>query len=516
MTEGTSNYEKNRRIARNTAFLFFRMLLMMFIGLFTSRVILQTLGEADYGTYNAVGGVVSFCAILTVAVSNAVLRFMSYSLGEGDPDKTHRVFSASIIIQAVICLILAVIVESAGLWWLHGHMDIPPGRMGAASMALHCSLGILVLNLMSVPYNAMIISHEKMSAFAVIGIMEALLKLSVAILLMLSSLDKLKTYSLLMLSVAVIVRLTYGAYCTRHFSESRGKIVFDKDIVRQMSGFVGWNFFSSGTGVLTNSGINLMVNKYFGVLVNAARGVTSQVEGTVKPFAMNFLSALNPQLTKSYAEGSKEYSFDLVRKGVKIASVLLLMVSAPIILECDYLLDLWLKKVPVYTASFVRVTLLCIILDLGMNSLRQLIIASGRVKVYCLGIGLLNISSFFATWIAFSNGASPTTSYIILLILQLLVNVFCLYISNKQEGFPVKSFCTAVVLPIVFVAIVSIAVPAVFLVFMRPSFLRLVIVSLTSILLIASLSYTLVLNGNEREFVLGVIKKYINRFLGRP
>ena len=183
----SSNYEKNKRIAGNTVFLFIRMLLLMFIGLFTSRIILSALGQHDYGVFNAVGGVVAFCAVLTGSVSNAITRFLTYSLGEGDPDKTHRVFSASVIIQLLMCVVVGLIMETAGLWWLNSHMSIPPDRLGAAHWVLHCSFGILCVTLLSVPYNSMIVAHEKMSAYAYISILEALLKLSVAILLMYSS-----------------------------------------------------------------------------------------------------------------------------------------------------------------------------------------------------------------------------------------------------------------------------------------------------------------------------------------
>ena len=517
MSGGTSNYEKNKRIAGNTVFLFVRMLLMMFIGLFTSRIILSTLGEFDYGTFNAVGGVVSFCAILTGSVSAAITRFLAYSLGEGDPDKTHRVFSAGVIIQLLMCVVVGLIVETAGLWWLNGHMNIPPERVEAAHWVLHCSFGILCVSLLSTPYNSMILAHEKMSAYAYISILEALLKLSVAILLMRSSFDKLKTYSVLMLVVAIIIRITYGVYCKRHFSESRGRLVLDKGIVKKMSNFVGWNFFSSGSGVLSSSGINLLANNYFGVLVNAARGVSTQVEGTLRPFGTNFLNALNPQLTKSYAEGNKEYTFDLVNKGVKIAFLLLFSLGLPLILECDYLLDLWLKDVPDYAPAFVRVAVCTIFVDLGLNSPRQLIISSGRIKYFCLIVGSFNILAFFVTWIVFSLGASPTYSYVVLFSMQLSIDVACLLLCKWQERFPLGRFCKNVLLRLVFVAVVA-AVPSFLVMRALPQgFLRLVLVTANSTLIIASLSYFFVFTKGERAFVAEVFGKILSgRTHSRP
>ena len=511
MSEGASNYEKNKRIAGNTVFLFLRMLLMMFIGLFTSRIILSTLGQEDYGTFNAVGGVVAFCAILTGAVSSAITRFLTFSLGEGDPEKTHRVFSASLIIQVFMCLIVGVIVETAGLWWLNGHMNIPAGRMGAAHWVLHCSLGTLFVSMLSTPYNSMILAHEKMSAYAYISIFEALLKLAVALLLMWSSLDKLKTYSVLMLLVAVIVRVTYGIYCGRNFAESRGKLVIDKRIVKEMSGFVGWNFFSSGSGVLSSSGINLLANKYFGVLVNAARGVSGQVEGTLRPFGSNFLNALNPQLTKSYAEGNKMYTFDLVGKGVKIAFLLLFIFGLPLFLECDYLLDLWLKEVPEYAPLFVRVAICTILVDLGINSPRQLIISSGRIKWFCVMVGTLNILAFFATWLAFSLGASPVAPYVVLFCMQFTIDVMCLLMCKWQEGFPLGRFCKDVLLRLLVVVFAAV-IPAYLVRNALPQgFLRLVLVTAASSLIIVSVSYLFVFTKGERAFVAEVFGKFISK-----
>ena len=511
MSEKASNYEKNKRIAGNTVFLFIRMLLMMFIGLFTSRIILSTLGQEDYGTFNAVGGVVAFCAILTGSVSSAITRFLTFSLGEGDSEKTHRVFSASVIIQFFMCVVVGIIVETAGLWWLNGHMNIPADRMGAAHWVLHCSLGILFVSILSTPYNSMILAHEKMSAYAYISILEALLKLSVALLLLWSSFDKLKTYSVLMLAVAVIVRITYGIYCKRHFAESRGRLVWDKSIAREISGFVGWSFFSSGAGVLSTSGINLLANKYFGVLVNAARGVTSQVEGTVRPFGTNFLNALNPQLTKSYAEGNRLYTFDLVGKGVKIAFLLLFSLGLPLILECDYLLDLWLKDVPEYAPLFVRVAVCTILVDLGLNSPRQLIFSSGRIKWFCITIGSLNILAFFATWLAFSMGASPVAPYVVLFCMQLIIDVVCLLMCKWQEDFPLGRFFKEVLLRLV-VVIAAAALPAYLVMSALPQgFLRLVLVTATSSLIIVPVSYAFVFTKGERDYVVEVFSKILKR-----
>lgn len=484
--------------------------MLIFIGLFTSRIILHSLGDADYGTYSAVGGVVIFCSMLTGTVSNAISRFLTFSLGEGDMVKVQKVFTTSILIQVLMSVAIGILVETVGIWWLNFHMEIPPGRLQAARWVLHCSLGVMVVNLLSAPFSAIIVAHEKMSAFAFISVLEALLKLSVALLLQASSVDKLKLYASLLLIVAIIVRGVYSVYCRHNFPEVKGGFVFDKDRFKEISGYVGWNLFSSGTGVLVNGGTSLLVNKYFGVLVNAARGLTTQVEGTVRPFAVNFLSALNPRLTKSYAEGDKEYTFDLVRKGVKIASLLLLLIVTPIILECDYLLELWLKDVPNYTVIFVRVLLLGILVNIGMNSPRQLIISSGKIKYFSIMVGGINICAFISIWVAYALGASPTASYIAYFFMQVFIDILSLVICKRQEGFPVLDFCKEVLFRLFIVALVAFFAGYGVLCLLPSGFMRLIVVTATTTWIIGLLSYCYVLTRGERAFVEEIFQKVIN------
>ena len=380
--------DNSRRIAKNTLLLYFRMLLLILIGLFTSRVVLDALGVEDYGVYNAVGGAVALFTFISSSISSAISRFISFELGRGDQEKLRRVFCAGVVIQLVLSAAIVLLVETLGMWFLRERMVIPEGRERAAAVVLHCSLGVLVLNLLSVPYNATIVSREKMSAFALISLVEAGLKLSVALLLYVSVFDKLETYALLMLAVAVVVRGAYSLYCRRHFPESRGRLSVDWSLVREMSGFAGWSFFGTSAYVFNTQGVNLVVNLFFGVAVNAARGVASQVEGIARQFVANFLTAINPQITKSWASGDKEYSFELVRKGAKYSYLVILAFFIPLLFEAETVLGLWLVEVPPMAASFVRLSLAGLLVDLTGNSLLTLVLASGKVRKYYLITGL--------------------------------------------------------------------------------------------------------------------------------
>ena len=454
--------ENSRRLARNTLMLYFRMFMLMLIGLFTSRVVLRTLGVEDYGTYNVVGGVVTVFTFLTTSISAAVSRYLAFGLGEGDAGRLRRIFSTGVVIQLGLSLLLVLLVETAGVWWVGHRLVIPEGRLAAAHWVLQCSLGVLVVTLLAVPYNAAIIAHERMSAFAVISLGEAVLKLSVALLLYVSPFDKLVSYAVLMLAVAVLVRFAYGFYCRRHFAEARGRLVYDRALTREMAVFAGWSFFGSSAYVFNTQGINQIVNLFFGVAVNAARSVALQIENTVKQFVSSFLTALNPQITKAWAAGDREYCFELVRKGTKYSWLVILACLIPILGEAELLLNVWLgaDKVPPHAAVFLRLTLVGLLVDMAGNPLLTLIQTRGRLKKYYLITGLSSYLGLPLAWLAFKLGAGPAWAYIVFIAVYLAVSVERIVLVHELTDFPVRPYlrllglllmtaCVACVFPVV-------------------------------------------------------------------
>ncbi len=416
------------------------MFVLMLVGLFTSRIVLKALGVDDFGVYNAVGDVVIGFTFITASLSTAITRYMAAGLGEGDPERQKKIFSTSVIIQLAFSLLLVILVATVGSWLLHHRMQIPDGRMGAAETVLVFSTVVLVLNLMSVPYNATIIAHERMGVFAVISIVEGFLKLAVALLLLYGFKDNLVAYSIMMAATALIVRLSYGIYCSRSFEETRGRVVFEKSLVREMSGFAGWNFLGSGAFVINTRFANLLVNVFFGVAVNAARGVATQVEGMLKNFVTNFLTALNPQITKSWASGNREYCFELVRKGSKYTFWILLLMFIPIAVWTDPLLRLWLGNVPEYAPLFTRLVLLCLMVDMVPNPLVTLVQATGDVKIFYLVTGLTSLLCLPFAWIAFRSGGGAEWAYLCFIGIYLLTLVEKLIIVHRQTGFPVGRY----------------------------------------------------------------------------
>lgn len=493
--------ENSRRIAKNTLLLYFRMLLMMVIGLYTSRVVLDALGETDYGVYNAVGSMVMVFTFITTSVSSAISRFLAVELGRGDGSKLRKVFSAGLAVQLIFAAALVILAETLGLWFLNERMNIPLERMHAARVVFHCSLGVLVVNLLSVPFNATIIAHEKMSAFAFISILEAVLKLSVALLLYFTILDKLELYAFLSLAVALIVRLVYGLYCRRHFPESRGRLELDRSLIKEMASFSGWSFFGSSAYVFNTQGVSSLGNIVFGVAFNAARGVALWVENIVKQFVTNFLTAINPQITKSWASGDRHYCFELVSKGAKFSYLVILAFFIPFLFEAEGILDLWLVDVPADSALFVKLTLVALMVDLFGNSVLTLMLATGDVKKYYLLTGLTSYLCLPLVWLAFKAGASAEWAYYVFIAVYLVVLVMKFAMARARTGFPLGAFIRSVLLPCLAVTALSLVLPYILYVLLPEGLLRIFAVCASAWLSMALSVFLLALTPGERAFV---------------
>ena len=497
--------ENSRRIARNTILLYFRMLLLMLIGLFTSRVVLNSLGIDDYGIYGAVGGVVMLFTVVTNSVSQSISRYITWHLGRsgsaGSGDDLHRVFSSAVVMQLAFCVLLLVLTETAGLWWLNQKMNIPDGRREAAFWVLQCSMGVLMVNLLSVPFNATIISHERMDLFAWISLGEAVLKLGVALLIFFSAFDKLKLYAVLMLCVALLVRLAYGLVCRRLFPETRGRMVLDGPLLKRMTAFAGWNVLGSGAYIVNTQGINQMVNIFFGVAVNGARSIALQVENILKQFVTNFLTALNPQITKSLAASEKQYSFELVSKGVKFSGLILLALGLPLLLEAPILLHLWLGNVPGHSVIFVRLTVFCILADLLLNPLLTIIQADGRIKGYYIVSSAVAMLCFAASWAAFAAGAPAYSSYIFFTLAYLLVDCIKVVYARRLTGYSFGQLMREALLPVAAAAVLASLVP-VLLHFVLPcGWWRLLAVLAAELLILPPVCWAVALTPGEKHFV---------------
>ena len=504
--------DNNKRIAKNTLLLYVRMLFTMAVSLFTSRVILNTLGVEDYGINNVVGGIVTMFSVLSGSLSSSISRFITFELGKGNIERLKTIFSTGVNIQLGMSVLIIIIAEAVGIWFLNAKMNIPADRMVAANWVFQCAILTFVLNLLSVPYNAAIIAHEKMSAFAYISVVEVTLKLIIVYMLTISPFDRLKTYAVLLLWVGAVIRFIYGYYCKRHFEECTYHFVFDKPVLKEMTGFAGWNFLGNGAYMLNTQGVNILMNLYFGVAVNAARGIATQVDAALKQFVNNFTTAVNPQITKSYAQGDLAYMHKLVCRSAKFSAFLMMFFAVPIILETNTILTIWLKTVPDYAVIFLQWIIISSFMDTVLaNSLVTSMFATGKIKRYQIIVTTVGCLVFPLSWIAFKLGFEPQVGYILYFFIYTILLFVRLYLLKDMVKLPVMMYIREVLYKLAPVIVVGFTIPGILILTMNAGWLRLILVCLLSVLVTAASEYFIGLSNKEKDFVAEKIKLVIGK-----
>ncbi len=449
-------YENDRgRIARNTVFLYFRQMLTMAVGLYTSRVILNALGVDDYGIYNVVGGFVSMFNVISGAFSVAITRFMAYAHGNGGTDRLRKCYSSAMIIQTALGTFICLLLATVGIWYVVNIMVLPRGRTVAALWVLLFSAVSFFISLISIPYNAMIIAHEHMQAFAYIGIAEAVLKLTVAIIVKYSPWDRLILYSSLMVLSAVMVWMLYAAYCRKHFEECHFLGEFDCSLFKEMMAFVSWAFLGNGAVVLKDQGINMIMNLFGGTVVNAARGISQSINNAVQSFTNNFIQAIQPQITQLYASDNRESMLDLVYRSCRYAYYLMLILCLPMIKNIEYVLQIWLGQVPEYVVEFAIFTLMASLVNSIINPLLYGVLATGRIKVYEIVMSITYTSSLPLSYLALKAGYPMISVYYIILVLTATVMFILVWQSACTYELSYRKFAVNVFLRLGTVTLLS-------------------------------------------------------------
>ena len=503
----------NKRIAKNTIVLYIRTIFTVLISLYTSRVVLNALGVSDYGIYNVVGGFVGMLSILSGSLSSAISRYLTFALGKGDINHLKRVFSTSITIQIGMAFVIAIVGEIIGVWFLNTHLNIPSERLSAANWVFQCSLYVFIFNLLYVPYNACIIAHEKMTAFAYVSICDALLKLSIAYIIDVSSSDKLILYAILLLCQSGLITFIYMMYCRRHFTECRYRFVIDKTLIQNMTGFAGWNFLVGSLSVLNTQGLNILINIFFGVTVNAARGIAAQIEGVLMRFVNDFTTAINPQITKSYASGELSAMTSLVCRGAKFSFFLLFLMALPFIFEADIIIHIWLGIVPEHTVTFFRLSIIGMLVNILGNTGYTACMATGKIKNYTIIISSVGCLVFPLTWAAYYFFNCPVEiCYVIYILVYTAIIFIRLQIMKNLLNFKVGYFIKNVIVCILCVSLLSIVFPLLIYNVMEQGYARLVINSIVCLGAVLISIYVIGLSKQEKTFIktkaISIIKKY--------
>lgn len=498
--DNNTQSENNKRIAKNTLLLYFRMILTMLVSLYTSRVVLNTLGVTDYGINNVVGGIVTMLGFLTGAMGTTTQRYITFALGKGDTDNLRIVFNSCQLIYAIISLIVVVVAETAGLWFLNTKMQIPIDRMDAAYWVFQCSILSAVVGIISVPYNAIIVAHEKMSAFAYISILEVVLKLLIVYLLVIFSLDKLKLYAVLLLLVQISIRLIYSSYCYRHFPESRFKWVANKSLLKEMTSFTGWNMFGNLAAVAFTQGLNMLLNMFFGPAVNAARGVAVQVQSAIAQFSTNFQMALNPQITKSYASEHYADMHKLIIRSSKFTFFLLLFLSLPVLIETQTILTVWLKIVPDYTVAFLRIMICTTIIDAVANPLMVAAASTGKVKLYQSVVGGILLAILPISYVVLKLGGNPESVFLVHLSMCLLAFATRLYIIRPMIKISLTHYFREAIFKCLLVACVAVPLPVALYYYSATGWTTFFSVCLLCVFTVSVSAYYIGFDISERNF----------------
>lgn len=499
MSQDTS--ANNKRIAKNTLFLYVRMLFIMAVQLYTSRVVLNTLGVVDYGIYNVVGGIVTMFTFLNGAMTTSTQRYITFELGKGHLERLKIVFTTCVQIHLLISLIVILLGETVGLWFLYEKMVIPEDRFSAAMWVYQLSILTMCVQVMSVPYNSDIVAHERMGAFAAISVVEVILKLAVVYLLVIGDFDKLILYAILIAVIQLLIRYIYTRYCHKHFPESVLIRAFDKSLVKEMSKFMGWNIWGNLAATLFGTGLNLLLNVFFGPAVNAARAIAVQVETAIANFSSNFLMAVNPQITKLYAQDDLTDMHKLIFRASKFTFFLMLTLSLPVIMETDTILTVWLKIVPDYTVVFLRLLLCIVTIDAVARPLMTAAAATGNVKLYQSLIGGILLSIVPIAYVVLRLGGSPESVYVVHLVICIIAFLTRLWVVKPMIRLSMRQYFGNVIFPCIVVMSVSLLLSMLVKNFLPTGIFSTIIVCLSSVLFVLLLTYMIGLTVGERNFV---------------
>ena len=489
--------------------LYIRMLFMMGVSLFTSRVILETLGVEDFGIYSVVGGIITMFAFINGGMVSATQRFITFEIGRGNMEKLKSVFSTSLQIHALISLIIVVLGETAGLWFLYEKMVIPDGRMDAAMWVYQCSIIACVVNIMSIPYNADIVAHEKMSAFAYISIIEVSLKLAVVYLLLVSPWDKLTVYAILLLLVQLSIRFVYSHYCHKHFEETKYCHFLDKPLLKEMISFAGWSFWGNLAVVLYTQGLNMMLNIFFGPVVNAARGIAVQVQTAVQQFTSNFQMALNPQITKNYAIGDLEQMHSLMFRSARLSFFLLFFLTLPILIETNFVLTIWLKNVPENTVVFTQIMIAISLIYTISSPCVVANQATGKVKAYQAVVGGILLLVIPISYIVLKLGMPVYSVFMVHFLVECVAQMARMIMLRKMINLPLSAYLKSIYLPVAIVAAIAVILPFYVHTQFAEGWMRFIVVGCACVFSVGTTVFILGLTKGERSFFISKAKSIL-------
>ncbi|WP_273838845.1 lipopolysaccharide biosynthesis protein [Providencia rettgeri] len=499
--------KNNKRIVKNTLFLYIRMLFMIVITLYTSRIVLETLGVIDFGIYSVVASIVTMLGFISSAMTSSTQRFLSFELGKGDINALKNTFLMSVNINVIITIALSILIFIIGTWFINNKLNIPPDRVASANWVFHCSILSFCFSVISIPYISNIIAHERLNVFAIISIIDAIMKLLILFLVASSQYDKLVFYSSLMVLISLTIALLYISYNKLTFSITRYKLYWDSVLFRKLISYTGWNFFGALAGVCSNQFSNILLNIFFGPAINASKAIASQINSAIYGFVSSIQLAMNPQIVKTYSKNEHNRTRELIFIGSKYSYYFILLISAPILFKIDYILNLWLVTIPSYTAIFGSLVIIESLISSLSNSLMSACNATGKIKFYQLIVGSIMLCNIPFSFIALHNGSSPETVYYISILLSIISLIARIIIIRKIDYFIIIGFEKLVIFKVVLVSLLSFGILYYLAVLIPDNLLGLITLYFLSTIIITIIIWFAGTEKNEREYLSILVKK---------
>lgn len=504
----------NKRIAKNTMFLYMRMFLLLFVGFYTTKIILETLGINDFGLYNVIAGFVAMISFVNTSISNSIQRFLNFEIGKGENGNVNRYFTVALMTQLIIAGAFVVLAETIGLWFINNKLCIPDNRYFAANFVYQASIITIVLKIFQSPFQAMVIAKEKMEFYAYQSLIEVFLQLGIAFLLGWISNHKLEIYSVLLLFITICIFICNVIYSKSIQNNLSIKPTYDSIVFKEVFSFCGWNLFGSASGVLTNQGINVLMNVFFGVTINAARGIASQVYSGVQKFIANFQLAMNPQIVQSYACGDKERYLKLCYTNFKVSVYLMWIIVLPLVVCCQDVLDLWLgDNYPKQTLIFVDLVLLTGIVEALGSSISVPLYATGNIKEYQIVVSIVRMLSLPIAYVAYKMGYPAESSMLIILIVDILAQILRVYIWTKMVKINPIDYVKIIVLPLIITMLItsffSYLMSSYFI--LESKLLKITSVTIFTLIINTPTILLIALSVNERKIVIQAVVKIISK-----
>lgn len=503
--------ERNKKIIKNTLFLYLRMIVVTGVNLFAVRIVLKVLGIDNYGIYTVIGGFVLLFQFLNAGMVATSQRFISYELGRGDLERLKKVFSTSLFVHILLAFVILVFAETFGLWFVNNKLNLPIGRIYAANWVYQCSVIALLITTISVPYNACIVAHEHMKIYGWFGILEAILKLAIVGLLIVLPFDKLILYSTLVMLVYILMRFIYASYCKKNFEECHLSIEKNKELIIQMFSFAGWSFVGNFGYIIRKQGLDIVLNLYFNVALNAAKGIAGQISGVIMGLVNNFQMAMNPQITKRFAEGNTSSMMNLVISGTKFSFLLLLAISIPLYISCSYILNLWLENPPEFTEQYIRLVLIMLLIDSLSGPLLTAMQATGDIKIFNLIGTLIMITCIPVACIWLTYNKNPFIIMYVAILFSVVNLTIRLILLHRKIYFSFSKYLSDVILRIFGTTIIVFIISNLIYSLLPINFIIWIIFIILTELFFLLTSYIIGLSKKERILCISILKDKLHK-----